>query len=138
MQQVVRWYCYSFVLFLLNVLRCQKHIRDNVLLFVTDWVFNPLGHRPAAALSLGNPLQREVTVSNDPGIQLQRSIINAKQKFQLTLYFPSLRIQCSCISNRFRFISLKNKGTHKKIASQKCPHLIVGFWGPTDFIKFPV
>ena len=33
-------------------------------------VFNPLGPRPAAALSLQNPMQREVTVSNDPGIQL--------------------------------------------------------------------
>ena len=31
---------------------------------------NPLGPRPAAALSLRNPLQREVTGSNDPGIQL--------------------------------------------------------------------
>ena len=31
---------------------------------------NPLGPRPAAALSLQNPLQKEVTVSNDPGIQL--------------------------------------------------------------------
>ena len=32
--------------------------------------FNPLGPRPAAALSLWNPMRREVTVSNDPGIQL--------------------------------------------------------------------
>ena len=33
-------------------------------------VFNPLGPRPAAALALQNPMRREVTVSNDPGIQL--------------------------------------------------------------------
>ena len=32
--------------------------------------FNPLGSRPAAALLLQNPMRREVTVSNDPGIQL--------------------------------------------------------------------
>ena len=31
---------------------------------------NPLGPRPATALSLRNPMRREVTVSNDPGIQL--------------------------------------------------------------------
>ena len=31
---------------------------------------NPLGPRPAAALSLWNPLRREVTVSNDSGMQL--------------------------------------------------------------------
>ena len=31
---------------------------------------NPLGPRPAAALLLRNPTRREVTVSNDPGIQL--------------------------------------------------------------------
>ena len=46
---------------------------------------NPLGPRPAAALSQRNPLWREVTVSNDPGIQLKKSIINTKQKFQRTL-----------------------------------------------------
>ena len=33
-------------------------------------LINPLGPRPAAALSLRNSMQREVTVSNDPGIQL--------------------------------------------------------------------
>ena len=33
------------------------------------WLFDPLGPRPAA-LSLRNPMQREVTVSNDPGIQI--------------------------------------------------------------------
>ena len=32
--------------------------------------FNPLGPRPDTALSQRNPLRREVTVSNDPGIQL--------------------------------------------------------------------
>ena len=47
---------------------------------------NSLGPRPATALLLRYPLQREVTVSNDPGIQLQKSIINTKQKFQLILY----------------------------------------------------
>ena len=31
---------------------------------------NPLGPRPATALSLQNPMRRAVTVSNDPGIQL--------------------------------------------------------------------
>ena len=31
---------------------------------------NPLGPRPAAALLLWNPMQREVTVSNDSSIQL--------------------------------------------------------------------
>ena len=31
---------------------------------------NPLGPRPAAALSLRNPMRREVTVPNDPSIQL--------------------------------------------------------------------
>ena len=31
---------------------------------------NPLGPRPAAALSLWNPMWREVIVSNDPSIQL--------------------------------------------------------------------
>ena len=31
---------------------------------------NPLGPRPAAALSLQNPIQREVTVSKDPSKQL--------------------------------------------------------------------
>ena len=46
-------------------------------------VFNPLGPRPAAALSLRSPMQREVTVSNDPGIKLQKSTINTKQTFQL-------------------------------------------------------
>ena len=49
--------------------------------------FNPLGPRPAAALSLQNPMRREVTVSNDPGIQLKKSIINTKQTFRLTSYF---------------------------------------------------
>ena len=29
---------------------------------------NPLGPRPAAALSLQNPMRREVTVSNNPGM----------------------------------------------------------------------
>ena len=48
---------------------------------------NPLGPRPAAALSLQNPLWREVTVLYDPGIQLQKVIINTKHKFQLTSYF---------------------------------------------------
>ena len=33
-------------------------------------LINPLGPSPAAALSLRNPMRREVTVSNDPGIQL--------------------------------------------------------------------
>ena len=47
---------------------------------------NSLGPRPAAAFLLRNPLQREVTVSNDPGIQLYKSIIKTKQKFQLILY----------------------------------------------------
>ena len=37
---------------------------------ITDPPLNPHGPRPAAALSLWNPMQREVTVSNDPGIQL--------------------------------------------------------------------
>ena len=48
---------------------------------------NPLGPRPATALSLQNPVQREVTVSNDRGIQLKKSRINTKQKFRLTSYF---------------------------------------------------
>ena len=34
--------------------------------------FNLLGPRPAAALLLQNPMRREVTVSNDPGIQLKK------------------------------------------------------------------
>ena len=50
-------------------------------------LFYPLGPRPAAALSLRNPMRREVTVSNDPGIQPQKLIINSKQKFQLISYF---------------------------------------------------
>ena len=33
-------------------------------------LFNPLGPRPATALSLRIPMRREVTVSNDLGIQL--------------------------------------------------------------------
>ena len=37
---------------------------------VPENTFNPLGPRSAAALSLQNPTRREVTVSNDPGIQL--------------------------------------------------------------------
>ena len=39
-------------------------------IFMIVFVFNPLGPRPAAALSLWNTIQREVTVSNDPRIQL--------------------------------------------------------------------
>ena len=39
------------------------------------------------------------------------------KSFSSLCIFPSLRIQCSCISNRFRFFSLKNKSI-KKIKSQ--------------------
>ena len=68
--------------------------------------FNPLGLRPAAALSLQNPMRREVTVSNDPGIQL----LNTPNKsFSSLRIFPSLQIQCSCISNSFCFFTFKNK-----------------------------
>ena len=36
----------------------------------SDLLFNPLGPRPATALSLQNPMRREVALSNDPGTQL--------------------------------------------------------------------
>ena len=39
---------------------------------------NPLGPRPATVLSLQNLMWREVTVSNDPSIQLEKSIINTR------------------------------------------------------------
>ena len=47
--------------------RKEKKIR-----FVCEHIqyLNPPGPRPATALSLRNPMRREATVSNDPGIQL--------------------------------------------------------------------
>ena len=44
--------------------------KTQLLLAICLVTFNPLGPRPATAPSLRNPLQREVTVPNDPGIQL--------------------------------------------------------------------
>ena len=70
---------------------------------------NPLGPRPAAAFSLQNPIQREVTVPNDPGIQLQKSIINTKQKFQLTSYFPQFANTVFLYIQQILIFSPKNK-----------------------------
>ena len=39
-----------------------------------ELIFNLLGPRPATALSLGNPVQWGVTVSNDPGVHLKISM----------------------------------------------------------------
>ena len=61
-----------------DVLRglCRRTVRLSFALPVSGSVtepgftVNPLRRRPAAALSLQNPIQREVTVSNDPSKQL--------------------------------------------------------------------
>ena len=60
---------------------------------------------------------REVTVSNDPCVQLLNT---HTQKSSSSLHnFPILQIQCSCISNRFGFFSLKNKSIKKKEKNRK-------------------
>ena len=50
--------------------RLSRHCKWPVIFPRLSKTFDPFGPRPAAALSLQNPMQREVTVSNDPGIQL--------------------------------------------------------------------
>ena len=56
------WYLTKPLNAKLSEIQCIKCVPENT--------FNPLGPRSAAALSLGNPTRREITVSNDPGIQL--------------------------------------------------------------------
>ena len=72
-------------------------------------LLNPFGPRPVAALVLQNPIQRAVTVSNDPGIQLQKSTINTKQKFQLTPCFPQFANTVFLYIQQVLIFSLKNK-----------------------------
>ena len=74
---------------------------------------NSLGPRLAAALSLRNPLRREVTVSNDPGIQLKKSIINTKRKFQLTSYFSQFAKTVFLYIQQVCFFFIKKKRNPK-------------------------
>ena len=56
-----------------------------VLIHVYIYIYiNPHGPRLAAALSLQNPIRREVTVSNDPGIQLK---IDNKHQIKVSAHF---------------------------------------------------
>ena len=108
-------------------------------------MINPLGPRAAAALLQQNPMRREVTVSNGPSIQLYKSIINAKQKFQLTSYFSPFTNTALYIQQVFDFFFHSKIEAYNfylfLIPSQKCAHLNVRFLGAcgvTNFAKFPV
>ena len=60
------------ILFLMQILDLYFwFLRLTAQAFIVETLcLNPLGPRPAAALLLWNPMQREVTATNDPGIQL--------------------------------------------------------------------
>ena len=69
--QLVRDYrCNNFQL-LSDVVLTELFPCISVWITLALFCVNPLGPWPATALSLQNPMWREVTVSNDPGIQLK-------------------------------------------------------------------
>ena len=67
-------YClHFFCLHLMQFVLFTNYVFRQIIIYLRQFKFtqvNPIGPRPAAAFSLQNPLQREVTVSNDSGIQL--------------------------------------------------------------------
>ena len=73
---VVTKLCLSRQKFCCNKQTFDKHV----------FVMTRLIHLAPDQPLLRNPLRREVTVSNDPSIQLWKSVINTRQQFQLTLY----------------------------------------------------
>ena len=62
-----------------------RYVLVHVFVYIYIYI-NPHGPRPAAALSLQNPMRREVTASNDPGIKLKKSVSN-KHQIKVSAHF---------------------------------------------------
>ena len=106
-----------------------------------SFFINPLRHRPATALSLQNPLLREVTVKWSRCTTLK---INNKHQTKVSahfVFFPVCEYSVLVYPTGIDFFFTKKWKHKNKIPSQKCPHQNVRFWGAyrvTNFAKFPV
>ena len=113
--------------------------------FLFKWIsflrINPLGPRPAAALSLRNPLRREVTVSNDTTLK-----INNKHQTKISAHFVFFQVcQYSVLvypTGFDFFFPLKNKSIKKRnpkseMSASEC-QVFGGLQGFIDFAKCSV